>query len=48
MSAHGGRIDVHTVDAEGTRMEVVLPVRDDVLSDDGQQPTRLGRLPVRE
>ena len=48
VSAHGGRIDVHTVDAEGTRMEVVLPVRDDVLSDDGPRPTRLGRLPVRE
>ena len=48
VSAHGGRIDVNTGPDEGTRMEVVLPTRDDLPSEDGQQPTRLGRLPVRE
>jgi len=48
VSSHGGRIEVHSGQDEGTRMEVVLPTRDDVPNHDGQQPTRLGRLPVRE
>ena len=48
VSSHGGRIEVYTGVQDGTRMEVVLPTRDDVPNVDGQQPTRLGRLPVRE